>query len=89
MRIIARDDGMCLLAVAGNEAVGYLAGYVRDKSSYRLVKTAELESMFVKESFRFCYFYYFCQIYKNMVFYTGCTIPSGHIPITIKEMICF
>jgi ribosomal protein S18 acetylase RimI-like enzyme len=50
--IVARYNGICLLAIVDGAIVGYLAGYTRDKSSFRLVKLAELESMFVNEDFR-------------------------------------
>jgi GNAT superfamily N-acetyltransferase len=46
------STGMCFVALVDEAIVGYLIGYTRDPSSYRLVKTAELESMFVQAPHR-------------------------------------
>jgi ribosomal protein S18 acetylase RimI-like enzyme len=46
------STGMCFVALVEEAIVGYLIGYTRDPSSYRLVKTAELESMFVQTPHR-------------------------------------
>lgn len=51
-RLVAREGGLCLLAIVDDETVGYLAGYTRPKSDYKLVPTAELESMFIQAGFR-------------------------------------
>ena len=40
------------MARVDDELVGYLAGHVRAASDYRLVKTAELESMFTLKAYR-------------------------------------
>lgn len=49
---LARDGSLGLLAESGDEVVGYLVGYVRDGSSLRPVRMAELESMYVLEEYR-------------------------------------
>ncbi len=51
-RLMAREGGLCLLAIEAGEVVGYLAGYVCRSSDYTLVPTAELESMFVQATSR-------------------------------------
>ncbi len=43
---------MCLVARSAGEIVGYLAGYVKDGTSLRPVKVAELESMYVRGEYR-------------------------------------
>lgn len=50
--LVARGDGLCLLAEATRVTVGYLAGYVREPSALRPVSIAELESMYVREDAR-------------------------------------
>lgn len=50
--LIAGERSACFVAEAGGEVVGYLVGYTREPSSLRPVKTAELESMFVREAWR-------------------------------------
>ena len=49
---IEKVQNICLLAIVDDDPVGYLAGYVRDASDLRLVKTAELESMFIHNAYR-------------------------------------
>jgi len=51
-QFIESDQKICLCAIVDQAVVGYLAGYVRDASDYRLVKTAEIESMFIRKSHR-------------------------------------
>jgi ribosomal protein S18 acetylase RimI-like enzyme len=51
-QFLEREQTICLLAAVDEAVVGYLAGYVRDVSAYRLVKTAELESMFIRKTHR-------------------------------------
>ena len=52
LRLVSRDEAVCLLAVARDVTIGYLAGYVRAPSSLRPVSVAELESMYVSENHR-------------------------------------
>lgn len=47
LRLVRREEAVCLLAVVDGTAVGYLAGYVRAPTSLRPVSVAELESMYV------------------------------------------
>lgn len=49
---VASESRLCLISGSGEEIVGYLAGYVKDGSTLRLVKVAELESMYVREEYR-------------------------------------
>lgn len=51
-RLVSDGDSLCLLAEYDGEVVGYLVGYMREKSSLRPVQIAELESMYVKKMFR-------------------------------------
>lgn len=51
-RFLGWDPSLCLVAGVDAEIVGYLAGYVREGSSLRPVKVAELESMYVREEHR-------------------------------------
>lgn len=51
-KFIGQEQKICLVATVAEAVVGYLAGYVSDASSYRLVKTAELESMFIQKPYR-------------------------------------
>jgi len=50
--IISGENSVCLLAEVEGHAVGFLTGYVRETSSLRSVRLAELESMFVAGAFR-------------------------------------
>jgi GNAT superfamily N-acetyltransferase len=50
--LIAGEHSACFVAEAAGEVVGYLVGYTSEPSSFRPVKTAELESMFVREAWR-------------------------------------
>ena len=50
--LIASDTSACLIAEIDGLAIGYLAGYTREPSDLRPIKTAELESMFVREAWR-------------------------------------
>jgi ribosomal protein S18 acetylase RimI-like enzyme len=50
--LVSNDDDICLLASIEGRVVGYLAGRVIAPSSYRLIKQAELESMFVQDGYR-------------------------------------
>lgn len=47
-----RERSVGLLAEIDGTAVGYLIGYLRGDSTLRPVKMAELESMFVQETYR-------------------------------------
>jgi GNAT superfamily N-acetyltransferase len=49
---IRRPQHICLLAEADGETAGYLAGYLEQPDSLRPVKSAELDSMYVKEEHR-------------------------------------
>ena len=51
-QFIEREQTICLLALVDEAVAGYLAGYVSNVSDYRLVKTAELESMFIRQTYR-------------------------------------
>ena len=51
-KFMGQEQKICLVATVAGAIVGYLAGYVSDVSDYRLVKTAELESMFILKSHR-------------------------------------
>ena len=46
--LVSGSESVCLLAVAEDEVVGYLAGYLWDGGSLRPLKMAELESMYVR-----------------------------------------
>jgi ribosomal protein S18 acetylase RimI-like enzyme len=50
--LVAGDGSVCLLAEAGGEVVGYLAARAREGTNLRPAKTAELESMYVREEYR-------------------------------------
>ena len=50
--LVSGANSICLLVECDGEAVGYLVGYVRKKTSLRPVEIAELESMYVKKEFR-------------------------------------
>lgn len=50
---ILKDDGCVLIAIVGNEIVGYLCGGIKKAEAYRnLPIIAELENMFILGSFR-------------------------------------
>lgn len=50
---IEGEEGICLVAEADREIIGYLAGGIIEAPSYRTVrKMSELENMLVKEKFR-------------------------------------
>lgn len=50
--VTERPDAACFVAEDNGEVVGYLAGSLKKAESYRKVKMAELENMFVKEAYR-------------------------------------
>jgi ribosomal protein S18 acetylase RimI-like enzyme len=50
--IVSGANSLCLVAEASEKLVGFLTGYIRRDSSMRPVRVAELESMFVKQSYR-------------------------------------
>ena len=50
--LVAGDLSLCLLAGSADGVVGYLAGYVRERTVLRPVKVAELESMYVQGGYR-------------------------------------
>jgi ribosomal protein S18 acetylase RimI-like enzyme len=50
--LIADENSICLLAEAGREVVGYLAGRMEEGDALRPVRIAELESMYVRRDFR-------------------------------------
>jgi ribosomal protein S18 acetylase RimI-like enzyme len=50
--LITRNGKVCFVAYIDNQIMGYLAGYVRDRSDINLTKSAVLESMFVDKRFR-------------------------------------
>lgn len=47
-RLVSGSDSVCLLAEAGGEVIGYLAGYLWESGSLRPLKMVELESMYVR-----------------------------------------
>lgn len=51
-RLVSDVNSICLLAEHDGDAAAYVVGYVKKGTNLRPVKTAELESMFVKEQFR-------------------------------------
>ncbi len=50
--LIDGENSVCFLANADGRAVGYIAGYLREKSDLRPVVIAEIESIYLKEGFR-------------------------------------
>ncbi len=50
--LLSREDAVCLLALSDGTKVGYLAGYVREKTAVRPVTVAGLQSMYVEEGER-------------------------------------
>lgn len=50
--LIEGVSGACWVAEAGNEIVGYLAGSFREQGGVYKGMRAELDNMFIKESFR-------------------------------------
>jgi GNAT superfamily N-acetyltransferase len=50
--LLLRPTTRCLLAEAEGRAVGYLIGYVREISTLRPVRIAELQSIFVEDGHR-------------------------------------
>ena len=50
--LLSREDAVCLLALSDGTKVGYLAGYVREKTAIRPVTVAGLQSMYVEEGER-------------------------------------
>ena len=50
--LVDGESSVCLLAEIGGDVVGYLAGRLREGTSLRPGKTAELESMCVREEHR-------------------------------------
>lgn len=50
--LVDGEWSLCLLAVSGGRIVGYLAGYLGEKSGLRPVRMAELESMYVVGEYR-------------------------------------
>lgn len=50
--LVASEEGSCLISSSEEEIAGYLAGYVRDGSTLRPARVAELESMYVREEYR-------------------------------------
>jgi GNAT superfamily N-acetyltransferase len=51
--ILTGNRGICLIAEHNGVAVGYLAGAMMDNDySYRPIRRAELENMFVREEYR-------------------------------------
>ncbi|MCP4424086.1 MAG: GNAT family N-acetyltransferase [Chloroflexi bacterium] len=51
-QLINGEHGICFLAEMEGRAVGYLVGYLKNKSSLRPIQLTELESMFVQAEFR-------------------------------------
>ena len=47
-KLVSGSDSVCLLAEAGDEVIGYLAGYLWDSGSLQPLKMVELESMYVR-----------------------------------------
>ena len=45
--LLGNDDALCLLALSEDNAVGYLAGYLKGPTALRPVRIAELQSMYV------------------------------------------
>lgn len=50
--LVSNDNNICLLASIEGKVVGYLVGRAIAPSSYRPIKQAELESMFVQDGYR-------------------------------------
>lgn len=50
--MLTGTKSVCFVAVTDQETVGYLVGYVRDPNDLHLIKSAELESMFVLPAWR-------------------------------------
>ena len=50
--LVANDNNIGLLATIEGKVVGYLVGRLIAASSYRPIKQAELESMFVQDEYR-------------------------------------
>src|SRR5262245_23355760 len=48
-RLVTGETSVCFLALAGPNAIGYLAGYATGPGNFRPVRVAELESMFVQQ----------------------------------------
>jgi ribosomal protein S18 acetylase RimI-like enzyme len=51
-RHMSSQKSIVLLAESEGEAIGYLVGYLKSSSTLRPVKMAELESMYVKKTYR-------------------------------------
>jgi GNAT superfamily N-acetyltransferase len=51
-KLIAGANSVCFVAEVGSDVAGYLVGYTKEPSDIRPLKTAELESMFVREAAR-------------------------------------
>ncbi len=49
---ILSEDSLCLVAELDGQVIGYLAAGLAEPYSYRLLKRAELDNMFIKEEFR-------------------------------------
>ncbi len=50
--LLADDDALCLLALSGEDAIGYLAGHITGPTALRPVRVAELQSMHVRRARR-------------------------------------
>ncbi len=51
-QMIDSPQAVCFVAVVGKKMVGFLAGYTREATDTRLVKTADLQSLYIEEAFR-------------------------------------
>ena len=45
--LLENDDALCFLALSEENAIGYLAGYLKGPTALRPVRVAELQSMYV------------------------------------------
>ncbi|CAA9400812.1 MAG: hypothetical protein AVDCRST_MAG03-1206 [uncultured Rubrobacteraceae bacterium] len=48
LSLVSRPDALCLLSKGSGPPVGYLAGYIREPTTVRPVRVAELQSMYVE-----------------------------------------
>lgn len=49
---IQKTDGICLVATSNTKVIGYCSGTLPKKESWRTVKLAEIDNIFVEEEFR-------------------------------------
>lgn len=51
-KLINKSNSLCLVVEVDEKIAGYLVGYTKKVESWRPIKRAEVESMYVKEKFR-------------------------------------